>query len=126
MPCCQPTWPASSVQPAPYSIGLNLTYCAAKGLTFDPARLCSGRTVRLKLSTFRPRATSVVVPSSGAGKLRKVLMRGVMPFSKLGLSDKFLAAVKAAGYTTPTPIPEQANPHLPTRPDVLGSDHTQA
>src|SRR5260370_10561974 len=125
MPCCQPTWPASSVQPAPYSIGLNLTYCAAKGLTFDPARLCSGRTVRLKLSTFRPRATSVVVPSSGAGKLRKVLIRGVMPFSKLGLSDKVLAAVKAAGYTTPTPIQEQAIPHVLARRHLLGIAQTR-
>src|SRR5260370_20402164 len=124
MLCCQPTWPPSSVQPPPYSIGLNLTYCAAKGLPFDPARLCSGRTVRLKLSTFRPRATSVVVPSSGAGKLRKVLIRGVMPFSKLGLSDKVLAAVKAAGYTTPTPIQEQAIPHVLAPRDVLGIAQT--
>src|SRR5260370_35660286 len=111
MPCCQPTWPASSVQPAPYSIGLNLTYCAAKGLTFDPARICSGRTVRWKLSTFRPRATSVVVPSSGAGKLRKVLLRGVIPFSKLGLSHQVLAPVKAAGRPDPPPLQEQE--HLP-------------
>src|SRR5258707_1902012 len=81
-------------------------------------------TVRLKLSTLRSRATSVVVPSSGAGTLRKVPIRGFMPFSKLGLSDKVLAAVKAAGYTTPTPIQEQAIPHVLSRRDVLGIAQT--
>jgi hypothetical protein len=39
---------------------------------------------------------SVVVLSPEAGK-QSVLIRGYMPFSKLGLSDKVLAAVKAAG-----------------------------
>src|ERR1700704_6639306 len=81
-------------------------------------------TVRLKLSTLRSRATSVVVPSSGAGKLRKVPIRGFMPFSKLGLSDKVLAAIKAVGYTTPTPIQEQAIPHVLARRDVLGIAQT--
>ena len=47
-----------------------------------------------------------------------------MPFSKLGLSDKVLAAVKAAGYTTPTPIQEQAIPHVLSRRDVLGIAQT--
>ena len=47
-----------------------------------------------------------------------------MPFSKLGLSDKVLAAVKAAGYTTPTPIQEQAIPHVLARRDVLGIAQT--
>jgi len=47
-----------------------------------------------------------------------------MPFSKLGLSDKVLAAVKAAGYTIPTPIQEQAIPHVLTRRDVLGIAQT--
>jgi superfamily II DNA/RNA helicase len=47
-----------------------------------------------------------------------------MPFSKLGLSNKVLAAVKAAGYTTPTPIQEQAIPHVLARRDVLGIAQT--
>src|SRR5438445_5651724 len=42
-----------------------------------------------------------------------------MSFSHLGLSDKVLAAVAATGYTTPTPIQEQAIPHVLARKDVL-------
>ena len=47
-----------------------------------------------------------------------------MPFTKLGLSEKVLAAVKAAGYTSPTPIQEQAIPHVLARRDVLGIAQT--
>jgi superfamily II DNA/RNA helicase len=47
-----------------------------------------------------------------------------MPFSKLGLSDKVVAAVKTAGYTAPTPIQEQAIPHVMARRDVLGIAQT--
>jgi superfamily II DNA/RNA helicase len=47
-----------------------------------------------------------------------------MPFSKLGLSAKVLAAVKAAGYPTPTPIQDQAIPHVLARRDVLGIAQT--
>jgi superfamily II DNA/RNA helicase len=47
-----------------------------------------------------------------------------MPFSHLGLSDKVLGAIKAAGYTTPTPIQEQAIPHVLARRDVLGIAQT--
>jgi superfamily II DNA/RNA helicase len=47
-----------------------------------------------------------------------------MPFSKLGLSDKVLAAVTAAGYPAPTPIQEQAIPHVLSRRDVLGIAQT--
>src|SRR5881409_740939 len=47
-----------------------------------------------------------------------------MPFSKLGLSDKVRAAVAATGYTTPTPIQEQAIPHVLARRDVLGIAQT--
>jgi superfamily II DNA/RNA helicase len=47
-----------------------------------------------------------------------------MPFSKLGLSDKVLAAVKSAGYPAPTPIQEQAIPHVLSRRDVLGIAQT--
>jgi superfamily II DNA/RNA helicase len=47
-----------------------------------------------------------------------------MSFSELGLSDKVLAAVQAAGYTTPTPIQAQAIPHVLARRDVLGIAQT--
>src|ERR1700745_3448874 len=47
-----------------------------------------------------------------------------MSFSNLGLSDTVLAAVAATGYTTPTPIQEQAIPHVLARRDVLGIAQT--
>jgi superfamily II DNA/RNA helicase len=47
-----------------------------------------------------------------------------MTFSNLGLSDKVLAAVSAAGYTNATPIQEQAIPHVLARRDVLGIAQT--
>jgi superfamily II DNA/RNA helicase len=47
-----------------------------------------------------------------------------MSFSHLGLSDKVLAAVANTGYTTPTPIQEQAIPHVLARRDVLGIAQT--
>src|SRR6202043_2273126 len=47
-----------------------------------------------------------------------------MPFSKLGLSAKRLAAVKAAGYPSPTPIQEQAVPDVLAARDVLGIAQT--
>ncbi|HLF22209.1 MAG TPA: DEAD/DEAH box helicase, partial [Aestuariivirga sp.] len=47
-----------------------------------------------------------------------------MQFSELGLSVKVLAAVTAAGYTTPTAIQEQAIPHVLQRKDVLGLAQT--
>jgi len=47
-----------------------------------------------------------------------------MSFSHLGLSEKVLAAVAATGYKTPTPIQEQAIPHVLARRDVLGIAQT--
>src|SRR5437870_13444516 len=47
-----------------------------------------------------------------------------MSFSELGLSEKVLSAVTAAGYTTPTPIQKQAIPHVLKRRDVLGIAQT--
>src|SRR5918912_2060843 len=47
-----------------------------------------------------------------------------MSFANLGLSDKVLSAVAAAGYTSPTPIQEQAIPHVLARRDVLGIAQT--
>jgi superfamily II DNA/RNA helicase len=40
------------------------------------------------------------------------------------LSEKVLAAVAASGYTTPTPIQDQAIPHVLARRDVLGIAQT--
>ena len=68
-----------------------------------------------------PRITVMFIVRRGS---RAVLTRGFMPFSNLGLSDKVLAAVDAAGYTTPTPIQEQAIPHVLARRDVLGIAQT--
>jgi superfamily II DNA/RNA helicase len=47
-----------------------------------------------------------------------------MSFAHLGLSDKVLSAVTAAGYSTPTPIQEQGIPHVLARRDVLGIAQT--
>ncbi len=47
-----------------------------------------------------------------------------MSFSHLGLSEKVLAAVATTGYQTPTPIQEQAIPHVLARCDVLGIAQT--
>src|ERR1041385_3476969 len=47
-----------------------------------------------------------------------------MSFANLGLSEKVLSAVAATGYTTATPIQEQAIPHVLARKDVLGIAQT--
>src|SRR5438067_2231755 len=47
-----------------------------------------------------------------------------MSFSNLGLSEKVVSAVATAGYKTPTPIQEQAIPHVLARRDVLGITQT--
>ena len=47
-----------------------------------------------------------------------------MPFSDLGLSRRFVSAVATAGYKTPTPIQQQAIPHVLARRDVLGIAQT--
>jgi superfamily II DNA/RNA helicase len=47
-----------------------------------------------------------------------------MSFSHLNLSDKVLAAIEAAGYKAPTPIQDQAIPHVLARRDVLGIAQT--
>ncbi len=47
-----------------------------------------------------------------------------MSFSHLGLSERVLAAVAATGYKAPTPIQEQAIPHVLARRDVLGIAQT--
>ncbi|WP_237154676.1 DEAD/DEAH box helicase [Oryzibacter oryziterrae] len=47
-----------------------------------------------------------------------------MNFTDLGLSANVLAAVEAAGYTTPTPIQAQAIPHAVAGRDVIGIAQT--
>jgi superfamily II DNA/RNA helicase len=47
-----------------------------------------------------------------------------MSFSHLGLSEKVLAAVSSAGYKAPTPIQDQAIPHVLAGRDVLGIAQT--
>src|SRR5678809_1162399 len=47
-----------------------------------------------------------------------------MAFSQHGITAKVLSAVEASGYTTATPIQEQAIPHVLARRDVLGIAQT--
>ncbi len=47
-----------------------------------------------------------------------------MHFSDLGLSEKVLSAVTASGYTTPTPIQQEAIPYALAGRDVLGIAQT--
>ena len=47
-----------------------------------------------------------------------------MPFSKLGLSDQILRGIRAAGYTSPTSIQEQAIPMALEGRDIIGCAQT--
>src|SRR5438105_15820152 len=47
-----------------------------------------------------------------------------MTFANLGLSEKVLSAVEAAGYTEPTPIQSQAIPYALQGRDILGIAQT--
>ena len=47
-----------------------------------------------------------------------------MTFEELGLSAPVLQAVKDCGYTSPTPIQEQAIPHVLAGRDVIGASQT--
>ena len=47
-----------------------------------------------------------------------------MPFENLGLNDKLLQAVRALGYESPTPIQEEAIPHVLSGQDVVGCAQT--
>jgi superfamily II DNA/RNA helicase len=61
---------------------------------------------------------------SNPARALTVPTRGYMSFSHLGLSAKVLSAIESAGYKTPTPIQEQAIPHVLARRDVLGIAQT--
>src|SRR5262249_10451575 len=105
-------------------LSLISTCCSAAGLTLGRNPLSSAQRFDSQPLDRLPPRTSVVVPSSGAARLRAVPIRGFMSFSHLGLSDKVLAAVQAAGYTPPTPIQDQAIPQVLARRDVLGIAQT--
>ncbi|MFW5698541.1 MAG: DEAD/DEAH box helicase, partial [Planctomycetota bacterium] len=47
-----------------------------------------------------------------------------MLFDQLGLADPLLRAVRASGYTTPTPIQAQAVPPALERRDIFGCAQT--
>ncbi|MBQ8900451.1 MAG: DEAD/DEAH box helicase, partial [Akkermansia sp.] len=47
-----------------------------------------------------------------------------MTFEELGLSAPILEAVKDCGYENPTPIQEQAIPHIMQGKDVIGASQT--
>ena len=47
-----------------------------------------------------------------------------MPFTQLGLPAPILRGVRAAGYTRPTPIQEQAIPIVLSGRDLIGAAHT--
>ena len=47
-----------------------------------------------------------------------------MPFADLGLSEKVIDGVKAAGYTVPTPIQLRAIPLVLEGRDLVGSAQT--
>jgi superfamily II DNA/RNA helicase len=47
-----------------------------------------------------------------------------MPFSKLGLSSPIIQALKALGYTTPTPIQKQAIPIILSGKDLIATAQT--
>src|SRR5205814_1754862 len=113
---------------------------AVPRLTLAISPLCSGST-RPWIETRFPRLAARLRKSEPPafqsapfrGKTRQpyyprfrtaVSTRGSMPFSHLGLSDKVRSAVAAAGYTQPTPIQEQAIPHVLARRDVLGIAQT--
>lgn len=47
-----------------------------------------------------------------------------MPFSKLGLAEPLIRAVREAGYSAPTPIQQQAIPLVLSGRDMLAAAQT--
>src|SRR6266852_3836788 len=92
-------------------------------LTFRAAALCCRSS-----GAIQSAAQSCAQPDVSRNRARPGApggyFRGFMSFAHLGLSEKVLAAVAAAGYTTPTPIQDQAIPHVLARRDVLGIAQT--
>lgn len=73
--------------------------------------------VRANFSTLRRSPT-------GRDRKRRRPLTDTTNFASLGLSEKVLGAVAAAGYETPTPIQTGAIPHVLKREDVLGIAQT--
>jgi superfamily II DNA/RNA helicase len=82
----------------------------------------------LGLIDFAGVETYLVAIRAGAGRITSSALAVSYPymttFSDLGLSPDIVAAVEAAGYTTPTPIQEQAIPVALAGRDVLGIAQT--
>ena len=79
--------------------------------------MCDAQSIAFQ-SNYRQSLLRAFEPSSGCIPMVPML------FSDLGLSEKVLKAVTGAGYTQPTPIQEQAIPHVLQRRDVLGIAQT--
>jgi superfamily II DNA/RNA helicase len=87
-------------------------------LTFGRGTLCFGSKGRLLDGDSR----ETRVPTKNP--VARTVSNSYMNFDQLGLSPKVLEAVKAAGFTTPTPIQAQAIPPALERRDVLGLAQT--
>src|SRR6266404_9219782 len=124
--CISAKHEAFSALPAPAPLTLaNSPLCSASTRPGIETRyLEQAACLRIRKS----RANLHAVPGLGATVISENpsggFYRGSMSFSHLGLSDKVLAAVAATGYTIPTPIQEQAIPHVLARRDVLGIAQT--
>ena len=82
------------------------------------------------------RGTSLTYPAAGKSAAGEAFLpagrggatrskdRPLINFSELGLSETLLRALDQAGYVTPTPIQEQAIPHLVAGRDLLGIAQT--
>ncbi len=57
-------------------------------------------------------------------KMQGSVIRNIMKFTELGLSESLLKAIKTQGYTTPTPIQAQAIPVVLEGKDVLAAAQT--
>jgi superfamily II DNA/RNA helicase len=86
------------------------------------ARACRfARFGRRQKDKFHNASAAAKAVLTGAS-LRKQKL--IMTFRNLGLSEKVLHAIEAAGYTTPTPIQEQAIPLALAGRDILGIAQT--
>jgi superfamily II DNA/RNA helicase len=72
----------------------------------------------------RLRAAARRIRSGSSSRSHATETNGYMSFESLGLSEKVLAAVEAAGYREPTPIQTGAIPHVLEGRDVLGIAQT--
>ena len=91
-------------------------------MTFGLSPLCFARNgTNERDSTVLPRITVVFMIRRGPGRS---LIEAICPFPSSACPTRFSPPSQAAGYTTPTPIQEQAIPHVLARRDVLGIAQT--